>query len=510
MVSLPLAKATPRGEANPPSPSGCGGRPPSPASLLLSVSLWIRHRRRSWDPAAWRSQRGSRGVPKPTLRTFFLILGLALAVRGILLMTVAPQKPTAWETELIAKNLLSGKGFTFIYTGSVPYRAYKPPLYEWMTAGVYLLTHQNHDSEITSGAASSSRSQRAMVLLQCVFGALLAGVCFLIGRILFGTAAGVITGICVALHPALIYYDTHQLHALTLGGLLIASIAWIFLKLRVRNSWMRRLLAGALIGLAVHERGTAGIFLPIAITWLWAMGDAGMPCVGGSTPGGGAQSRATRVTRGQLLWRSAGPLILGFVLVITPWTLRNAAVYHRFVFMTSLTGELFWRGNNPQATGTTVTSDLTPMLGTLPPEFEQKMAAMDELSQQDYLRQEAWAFIRSNPKKAALLFIKKFLMFWWFAPTSGYRYPRVYLLTYQIFYLGALLLGLYGLLTPWSFPRKEDDIQGMALLISMALGFSLLQSFYYVEIRHRWAIEPLLLVFTGGGLVRLLPSTRRG
>jgi len=450
---------------------------------------------------------GSRGVSKPALKTFFLILGLALAARGIALMTLAPEKPTAWETELIAKNLLSGKGFTFIYTGSVPYRAYKPPLYEWITAGVYLLTHQ---------------SQRAMVLLQCFFGALLAGVCFLIGRILFGTAAGVAAGICVAFHPALVYYDTHQLHALTLAGLLIASIAWTLLWLREENRWPRRLLVGALIGLAVHERGTAGIFLPIGIGWLWITGVAGRPAVGPSARCGSSHAGHPRATRDSSSWKIICPILLGFVLVVTPWTLRNALVYHRFVFMSSLSSELFWRGNNPQATGTTVTSDLTPMLGTLPPEFEQKMAGMDELSQQDTLRQQAWAFIRSNPKRAALLFIKKFLMFWWFAPTSGYRYPWVYLLAYQAFYLGALLLGLYGLLTTWSFPRKresdprfredrirEDDIQGMALLLWMALGFSLLQSLYYVEIRHRWAVEPLLLVFTGGGLARLLPSSGR-
>lgn len=421
-------------------------------------------------------------MDKLRVPTFFLILGLALAVRGIVLMTVAPEKPTVWETELIAKNILSGKGFTFIYTGSVPYRAYKPPLYEWITAGVYLLTHQN---------------QRAMVLLQCLFGAGLAGVCFLIGRILFGTAAGAAAGICVAFHPALVYYDTHQLHALTLAGLLIGSIAWALLRLREGNTWPRRLLVGALIGLAVHERGTAGIFLPIGIGWLWITGACGSSHAG-----------HPRLPRGQLFWRIAWPLILGFVLVVTPWTLRNAAVFHRFVFMSSLSSELFWRGNNPQATGTTVTSDLTPMLGTLPPKFEKQMAGMDELSQQDTLRRQAWAFIRSNPKRAALLFIKKLRMFWWFAPTSGYRYPRVYLLAYQAFYLGALLLGAAGLV--WGLKQTDPRLsQGIHLLLWMALGFSLLQSLYYVEIRHRWAVEPLLLVFTGGGLARLLPSSGR-
>ena len=44
VVSLHLAKATPRGEANPPSPSGCGGSPPSPASLLGSGGLALATR----------------------------------------------------------------------------------------------------------------------------------------------------------------------------------------------------------------------------------------------------------------------------------------------------------------------------------------------------------------------------------------------------------------------------------------------------------------------------------
>ncbi len=66
--ALRRRRATPRGEANPPSPSGCGGRPPSPASLLLDVPRRVRLRRRSLYPAAWRSQRGSREVLKGALR----------------------------------------------------------------------------------------------------------------------------------------------------------------------------------------------------------------------------------------------------------------------------------------------------------------------------------------------------------------------------------------------------------------------------------------------------------
>ena len=67
--ALRRRRATQHGAANPPSPSGCGGRRPSPASLLLDVPQGARLRRRSLDLAAWRTQRGSREVLKPALNT---------------------------------------------------------------------------------------------------------------------------------------------------------------------------------------------------------------------------------------------------------------------------------------------------------------------------------------------------------------------------------------------------------------------------------------------------------
>ena len=67
-VKIRRRRVTQRCDAFQPSPSGCGGRGPSPASLLLDVPQGARHRRRSLDLAPWRSQRGSREVLKPALR----------------------------------------------------------------------------------------------------------------------------------------------------------------------------------------------------------------------------------------------------------------------------------------------------------------------------------------------------------------------------------------------------------------------------------------------------------
>ena len=42
------------------------------------------------------------------------------------------------------------------------------------------------------------------------------------------------------------------------------------------------------------------------------------------------------------------------------------------------------------------------------------------------------------------------------------------------------------------------------LLVVFMLGISVAQSFYYVEGRHRWGVEPLLLILVGGGIAHVV------
>jgi hypothetical protein len=67
--ALRQRRVTPRADADRPVPSGCGGRRPSAASLLLDVPVClVRLRRRSWHLAAWRSQRDHVGILLGALR----------------------------------------------------------------------------------------------------------------------------------------------------------------------------------------------------------------------------------------------------------------------------------------------------------------------------------------------------------------------------------------------------------------------------------------------------------
>lgn len=391
-----------------------------------------------------------------------LIVGLALLARAVVVVTMAPAQPTSWESEEIVENLLAGRGFTYEQLGTT-YRAAKPPLYEAICAVVYWMTGHN---------------QHAMLVVESLWGAAAAAISWWLAAQLFGWRAGWLAGVGVALHPALVYYDTHQLHPLSLAVMLVLAVVAAFFWCGSRmRAWPRLMLVGALIGLAAHERGTAALLVPLGIVWLgWVFRARGWPIL-----------------------RVAVPLLLGFLVLITPWTIRNYLVLDRWVFMTSTSGMLLWRGNNPHASGAAVDETLTPILRTAEPAFQRRLTSLDELGQRDLFLHEARSFIRTHPLEFLRLTARKLVYFWWFAPMSGYRYPAAYRTVYQGYYAMVLFLSLWGFGAGW---RNADQRQRerLVLLVGVMATFSLGQALYYVETRHRWVIEPLLLVLASGVL----------
>jgi hypothetical protein len=52
-------------------------------------------------------------------------------------------------------------------------------------------------------------------------------------------------------------------------------------------------------------------------------------------------------------------------------------------------------------------------------------------------------------------------------------------------------------------PRRPGAGSALALIAVVAAGVSLVQSVFYVEIRHRWGVEPLLLTVAAVGVARV-------
>ena len=387
-----------------------------------------------------------------------LRLGAGLATGGL-------AQPELFEYDGMAKNLLAGHGLTFTHLGIV-YHSFAPPLHSWVSAASYW----------------SSGSIVPAMLLQIAASAALAVVAAAIAMRLFGDrSAAAAAGFLVAVHPGLIVYSAMKAHPLSFDALFFTLALWMFFRLYDQPTFGRAAMVGVIVGLGTLTRSTTLIFLPIGAGWLLAV-----------TP--------------RHRWPSTLKMIVvsGIValIVILPWSIRDSIVHQRGLFLISTTGEDFWDGNNPYATGHSYIDRDHAVIDALPPAERADLESQpDEIAQSQWFMNRASAFIRADPAAALRLTFVKFYHFWWFAPQTGVLYPAAWRDVYMAYYIAALVLAAAGVR---SLARTGGAAARLALLVGAFLvGLSVLQSVYYVEARHRWAIEPMLLAISGGGVAAL-------
>lgn len=401
-------------------------------------------------------------------RTWLMIAAAAFALRlAAAWATDAFQHPHLFEHEVIARALVAGQGFVYPFHG-ILYHSFDAPLYPWICALVYLLT----------GGSTS-----ALLLVQMASGAATVVVVGRIGERIWNRTAGIVAAWLVACHPGLIIYASLKAHPLVFDVLAFAFLCWRCIRLYDTRTLSQSLWCGIALGVSMLQRQTAVIFLPAALIWLWWT--------------------APKERRGAEL-RRAAVIALCAAVILAPWLIRGAVVHRRFVFIRTTFWEVVWRGNNPLATGHSYIDGTQTVFDSLPPaDLAELHALPDELQQSDWFRNRALAFVRDQPGAALGLTLKKLHQFWWFAPQSGVLYPRGWLRAYQAWYAAALTFALLGL---WQIAaRGTTDQRRIAAFLGLMMGaLSFLQSLSYVEGRHRWQIEPLLLLFTAVGAVELV------
>ncbi len=398
-------------------------------------------------------------------RRLIIALAAAFAVRIILIVILGTYKhPVMWEYEDIVNNMLAGKGFLYNYLGA-PYRSFNNPLYSFMCAGLYLLT--NH-------------SYFVILMVQSVFSILLALVIFNIARILFDEKTAFISAVLVAFHPAFVYYDVFNLVPLSIDSFLVASVVLFFLRFKARPTVLNISLVGALIGLGALTRGIIGSLMPFLIVYLIIF-----------------MKKITLKERA----RMAVILSLATFIVIAPWIVRNYIVHKKFVFIISTTGETFWRANNKYAVGTSLDKEGNSILKLWPEDFRKKVYGMDELAQNKFLFNEAVKFIRANPRIFITSYLARVYYFWWFSPQSGIIYPRLYTVVYKCVYSVIFIFFIFGIITALrSADEAVRDNTWLVIFILMAICAT--QSLFYVEGRHRFIVEPLMMIFFAHGAMR--------
>jgi 4-amino-4-deoxy-L-arabinose transferase-like glycosyltransferase len=232
-----------------------------------------------------------------------LITALGAALRVLQTQLVAPWPPRFFNDEAyyhtLAQLIARGEGFVrpseFFDEGlSVP-TAERAPLFPLALAGLAKLG-------VTGGDAR---------LLGVLTGAGTIVGLGLLGRRLAGPRAGLLAAALAAVYPTLIAADGAMMTESLYGCLAAFSLLAAY-RLLDAPSAGRALALGLVIGLAALARGEALLLMPLLL----------VPVV--RRPGG---------------WRAAAVTCLAFVVVLTPWTVRNWIVFDRPVLIATEAGE---------------------------------------------------------------------------------------------------------------------------------------------------------------------------
>jgi hypothetical protein len=117
----------------------------------------------------------------------------------------------------------------------------------------------------------------------------------------------------------------------------------------------------------------------------------------------------------------------------------------------------------------------------------------------DRFLEQGKGYIQGRPLDALLGWGQRLFYFWWFSPQTGLLYPPTWRLLYQGYYLLFLILcgiGLWSL----SFQTSRLSWRPLSLILLASVAISLAQSLFYVEGRHRWPVEVLLIPLGCQGL----------
>lgn len=367
-----------------------------------------------------------------------------------------------YNYDRLAFSLTTGGNF---FPGGI----YSQPGYPSFVCLVYLIAGRNLD---------------LIWFLQAGMGALSCGLTFLLGQKIFGRRAGWLSGLILALYGPALFYETRLLpSAAALLVSLLALAWWLYLP------GSRRILVwfagGILLGLAGVFAG-ANLLFAGSLIFLW------IPWKGRRPP--------------PLYWKEAG-VILGLLIILVPFLVRNARHAGSPVALTAHAGINFYIGNNPEANGGfLIPRYLTPSAtGIIRDAHRTAEARLGRtLTPGDASRfwlKEGLRFLATSPGAGGRLWTKKISLLispLEYCDVGGSRVDKA-----RPFSLYGIPLISFGLIAPFALAgiflsarRKRSMVLLYLYLGSQCLAILL----YYYQARARLLIVPVCAIFAAGSI----------
>jgi 4-amino-4-deoxy-L-arabinose transferase-like glycosyltransferase len=300
--------------------------------------------------------------------------------------TVGNHFAFGFEMGRLARAVAMGHGYADPFDGRTGPTTWVPPLYPLLLAGVFRLF-------------GIYTLLSAWVILACnsLFSALTALTTYEIAARCYGRRVAVWSAWIWALYPAALQYAVRWVWEMSLSTWLLTWV--VVLALRMRGvgddaaptsamdprTFSRWLAFGAVWGLLALSNPSLLLFLPAAGLWVL---------------------RGTRALPRQIGYSVASAAV--FLLFVSPWVIRNALVFHRFIPMRANFGAELYMGNGPGATGFLMEYDH-------PYQARDQLrlyAAMGEVAYAQMRGRAAERIIAADPGLFLRNTIKRFYFFW--------------------------------------------------------------------------------------------------
>lgn len=390
-------------------------------------------------------------MPRKCEFQWLLALGtLALMIRLLAIFFVTPGNRTGpFDYDSIYRDpavSLASKGIyaRFSDYGNRPlqYLAWRPPLFPLFLAAMYRL--YGFQSNLIQ------RYYFAVLSLLVPLGT------WWLARRLWSPSVGLAAFAGACFHPAFIHYAVY----LQCDSFFLIFSTWAMALMTTERTHFQTIIAGLLTGIACLGRSQFIGAMLIGLGW--------------------ALLKPKPTSR--RIW--AIGYLAAFLVIVTPWWVRNYRVFHRFVPFSTEGGCTLWVGNNPLADGG----------GLCPPSYFP--ANLDEIQRDQWHYEQALAYIFNNPRRTASLALSKLARFWGVVPRVGSRFTKIVAAGAYIPMFGFAAAAL------WIWRRRMREFLP---ILALAAYYSLTQTIFPSVMRYRLPLEPLLIALASAGALHLLP-----
>jgi len=317
--------------------------------------------------------------------------------------------------------------------------------------------------------------------LSAVLGVLAVGAVICLAWQLFGADVAMAAGALATFYPGAIAMSMLVLAEAPFCPLMLLQMICWTAACKIDNPSRRviwSVLGGLAAGAAVLVRPSWLLFTPFAIVVSLAL----------------RRDRKEHLVIGMAM-------MLGLVLAMTPWWIRNYNVAGRFVPTTLQVGASLYDGLNPEADGGSNMYFVDPSrrrLTKLDKVATTKPSEPFEVRLDHQLRNDAVDWAKQNPSRVLQLMAIKFLRMWNALPNAAELQSWPARLIVMFGYLPLLVFGIWGW---WSFNSR-----GWPYLLCFlpAVYFTLLHVIFVSSIRYRQPAMLPIIVLAAGALCQLV------